>query len=229
METEKSKDVMPEEGNYEENKTDEGRESTPETETEKAVDPEGTEQAAGEDPAVEEKKEEKAEAEPEDTGKAGKKERGSARHKKELAKKEEEIAALKDRVMRQMAEFDNFRKRTDREKASRFEDGERFILEKLLPVVDNFERGLAQVPEEARKDPYVAGMEAIYKQFESLLADAGVEAIEAVGKPFDPAFHNAVMHAEDENAGENEIVEELQKGYTFKGSVLRYSMVKVAN
>ena len=238
METENKKDEMQKEGAYEESKADERGKSAGEGEKEEKIHPEGTEQTAGTDPAVEEVKAEpeeaekapEAEADEKPAGeKGGKKERGSARHKKELAKKDEEIAGLRDQVMRRMAEFDNYRKRTEREKASRFEDGERYILERLLPVVDNFERGLAGVTEEAKKDPYVAGMEAIYKQFETILADAGVTAIEAVGKPFDPSFHNAVMHVEDENAGENEIVEELQKGYCFKDSVLRYSMVKVAN
>ena len=165
----------------------------------------------------------------EDTPVKEKKEKGSTRHKKELAKKDEEIKDLKDRLVRQMAEFDNFRKRNEKEKATRFDDGERYILEKLLPVIDNFERGLAAVPDDAKDDPYVAGMEAIYKQLDTTLKEAGVEPIVALGEEFDPNFHNAVMHVEDENAKDGEIVEELQKGYTFKDTVLRYSMVKVAN
>ncbi len=158
-----------------------------------------------------------------------KKERGVLRTKKELAKKDEEIAELRDRVARQMAEFDNFRKRTDREKTVRFDDGAKYILEKLLPVVDNFERGLGQIPEEKKEDPFVTGMEAVLKQLMKVLSDSGVTAIEAKGEPFDPERHNAVMHVDDENEGENVVVEELQKGYLYKDQVLRYSMVKVAN
>ncbi len=157
-----------------------------------------------------------------------KKERGVLRTKKELAKKDEEIAELRDRVARQMAEFDNFRKRTDREKTVRFDDGAKYILEKLLPVVDNFERGLGQIPEEKKEDPFVTGMEAVLKQLMKVLSDSGVTAIEAKGEPFDPERHNAVMHVDDGNEGEN-VVEELQKGYLYKVQVLRYSMVKVAN
>ena len=184
------------------------------------------EQASGEDPSV---KEEPQEAPAEEAKEPEKKERGLMRHRKELQKKDEKIAELTDRLQRQMAEFDNFRKRTDREKAVRFDDGAMFILEKLLPVVDNFERGLAQVPEEAKADPYVTGMEAIYKQMTAMLEGCGVHPIEAVGKEFDPSFHNAVMHVEDEESGENTVVEEFQKGYMYKEQILRHSMVKVAN
>ena len=158
-----------------------------------------------------------------------KKERGGLRHKKELQKKDEKIAELTDRLQRQMAEFDNFRKRTEREKAGRFDDGAMYVLERLLPVIDNFERGLAQVPEEAKADPYVTGMEAIYKQLSAMVEGCGVHPIEAVGKEFDPSFHNAMMHVEDEESGEGIVVEEFQKGYLYKEQVLRHSMVKVAN
>ena len=184
-----------------------------------------TEQASGEDPAVEPE----TETQKEEAKAPEKKERGLLRHKKELQKKDEKIAELTDRLQRQMAEFDNFRKRTDKEKAVRFDDGAMFILEKLLPVVDNFERGLAQVPEEAKADPYVTGMEAIYKQMTAMLEGCGVHPIDAVGKEFDPSFHNAVMHVEDEESGENIVVEEFQKGYMYKEQILRHSMVKVAN
>ena len=186
------------------------------------------EQAAGEDPSVTDKK---AEPDEETDAKAKKprKERGATRQKKELAKKDEEIASWKDKYARQMAEFDNFRKRTEKEKAVRFDDGAKYILEKLLPVVDNFERGLSAVTEEQKEDPFIVGMEAVYKQMMQTLSDAGVTPIEAKGEVFDPEKHNAVMHIEDDTLGENIVAEELQKGYMYKDDILRYSMVQVAN
>ena len=132
-------------------------------------------------------------------------------------------------MKRQMAEFDNFRKRTEKEKSAMYEMGAKDIIERILPVVDNFERGLASVPEDEKESSFVQGMEMIYKQFQKTLEDAGVKAIEAVGKEFDPSFHNAVMHVEDESLGENVVAEELQKGYMYRDSVVRHSMVKVAN
>ena len=155
------------------------------------------------------------------------KEKGSFFKKKEKKdKKDEKIEELTDRVRRQMAEFDNFRKRTEKEKTQMFETGAKSIVEKILPVVDNFERGLAAVTEEEKGSPFVEGMEKIYKQ---MLEEAGVKPIEAVGQEFDPNLHNAVMHIEDEEFGENIIAEEFQKGYTYRDSVVRHSMVKVAN
>ena len=132
-----------------------------------------------------------------------------------------------DKLTRQMAEFDNYRKRTEREKSSMYLVGARDVVEKILPVVDNFERGLAAAGDP--EDPFVDGMNKIYKQLTAVLTDLGVTAIEAVGKEFDPNFHNAVMHVDDESVGENIIVEEFQKGYMYKDSVVRHSMVKVAN
>ena len=146
--------------------------------------------------------------------------------KKEKDKKDQQIEELTDRLKRNMAEFDNFRKRTEKEKASMYIIGAREIVEKILPVVDNFERGLAQAPEE---DAFAEGIRMIYKQLMTTLEELGVKQIEAVGKEFDPDFHNAVMHVEDEEAGENIVVEEFQKGYTYKDFVVRHSMVKVAN
>ena len=146
--------------------------------------------------------------------------------KKEKDKFEQQIEDLTDRLKRNMAEFDNFRKRTEKEKSSMYIIGAKDIVEKILPVVDNFERGLAQAPED---DAFAEGMKMIYKQLISTLNDLGVQPIEAVGKEFDPNFHNAVMHVEDEEAGENIVVEEFQKGYTYKDFVVRHSMVKVAN
>ena len=142
---------------------------------------------------------------------------------------EKKLSEITDRLQRTMAEFDNFRKRTEKEKAARFEIGARSVIEKILPVLDNFERGLGGVEEEKKEDPFVSGMDKIYKQLTSTLEEIGVKPIEALGQEFNPDFHNAVMHVEDEDAGENTIVEEFQRGYTYKDSVVRYSMVKVAN
>lgn len=143
--------------------------------------------------------------------------------------KDVQIEELQDRLKRQMAEFDNFRKRTEKEKSSMYEIGARDIIEKILPVLDNFERGLAAVPGDVKGSSFAEGVEMIYKQFVKTLEDAGVEAIEAVGQQFDPNIHNAVMHVNDENFGENEISQELLKGYKYRGTVVRHSMVQVAN
>lgn len=144
-------------------------------------------------------------------------------------KKDEKIEELNDRITRQMAEFDNFRKRTEKEKSQMYEIGAKDIIEKILPVVDNFERGIAAVPEEEKSNPFAEGMEKIYKQLMTTLEEIGVKPIEAVDQEFDPDFHNAVMHVEDEEVGENIITEEFQKGYLYRDSVVRHSMVKVAN
>ena len=141
---------------------------------------------------------------------------------KKKDKKDEQIEEL-------TAEFDNFRKRTEKEKSAMYEIGAKDIIEKILPVVDNFERGLATIPEGEEKSAFAEGMDKVYKQLVKTLGDAGVKPIEAVGQPFDPNFHNAVMHIEDENLGENVVAEEFQKGYVYRDSVVRHSMVKVAN
>lgn len=146
--------------------------------------------------------------------------------KKEKDKLEQQVEDLTDRLKRSLAEFDNFRKRTEKEKASMYIIGAKDIVEKMLPVVDNFERGLAQAQE---GDAFADGMKMIYKQLLTTLEDLGVKPIDAVGKEFDPNFHNAVMHVDDESVGDNIVVEELQKGYTYKDFVVRHSMVKVAN
>ena len=146
--------------------------------------------------------------------------------KKEKDKFEQQIEDLTDRLKRSMAEFDNYRKRTEKEKSSMYIIGARDIVEKMLPIMDNFERGLAQAPED---DPFAEGMKMIYKQMMTAFDEMGVKPIEAVGKEFDPNLHNAVMHVEDESVGENIVVEEFQKGYTYKDFVVRHSMVKVAN
>ena len=148
---------------------------------------------------------------------------------KKKDKKADKIEELTDKLTRQMAEFDNFRKRTEKEKSQMYEIGAKDIIEKILPVVDNFERGLDAVKEEDKEDPFVQGMEKVYKHLLTTLEGIEVKPIEAVGQPFDPNFHNAVMHVEDENFGENIVAEEFQKGYTYRDSVVRHSMVKVAN
>ncbi len=144
-------------------------------------------------------------------------------------KKDIAIADLADRLKRSMAEFDNFRKRSEKEKATMFDMGVGSIAEKILPVVDNFERAMAAAPKEGDGKAFAEGIAMIYNQLKKTLEDLGVKPIDCVGQPFDPNFHNAVMHVEDESLGENVVAEELLKGYMYKDSVLRHSMVKVAN
>lgn len=203
-----------------------------ETNTEEILDQEvKPEQDAVEAEASEEQELQEDRNEASDTAEAdsnGKSEKKSF-FKKKKDKKDEQIEELNDRLKRNMAEFDNFRKRTEKEKSAMFEVGAKSVIEKILPVVDNFERGLATVPEEEKEAPFVQGMDKTYKQLMKMLEDMEVVPIEAVGKEFDPAFHNAVMHVDDETLGENVVVEEFQKGYTYRGSVVRFSMVKVAN
>ena len=167
--------------------------------------------------------------EADETAKDTEKKSGKKLFGKKKDKKDEKIEELNDRITRQMAEFDNFRKRTEKEKSQMYEVGAKDIIEKILPVVDNFERGLDAVPEEKKEDPFIQGMEKVYKQFMTVLESVEVKPIEALGNQFDPNFHNAVMHVEDENFGENIVAEEFQKGYTYRDSVVRHSMVKVAN
>ena len=164
------------------------------------------------------------------------KENASQEEKKGFFKKKEkkdpkdtQIEELTDRLRRTMAEFDNFRKRTEKQKSAMFEVGAKDIVERILPVIDNFERGLASMPEDVKGTAFAEGMEMIYKQLLKNLEEAGVKPIEALGQPFDPNFHNAVMHVEDENLGENVVSQELQKGYMYRDSVVRHSMVQVAN
>lgn len=184
------------------------------------------EEAQNLDSDLEEMKEDDAEEDCENGEKSGRKLFGK-KNKKD--KKDEKIEELTDKLTRQMAEFDNFRKRTEREKSQMYEIGAKDIIDKILPVVDNFERGLDAVKEDQKEDPFVQGMEKVYKQLMTTLEGVGVTPIEAVGKEFNPDFHNAVMHVEDENFGENIIAEEFQKGYMYRDSVVRHSMVKVAN
>lgn len=218
--SEAAEDVVPETALDTENK-----EETQESATE-------TEEASADDTVentVEDTVEDAEEGENEEASEDAKEKKKLFGRKPKKDSKDEKIEELTDRVTRQMAEFDNFRKRTEREKAAMYEIGAKDIIEKILPVVDNFERGLAAVPEEQKEDSFVTGMEMIYKQIMTTLESVGVKPIEAVGTEFNPDLHNAVMHVEDEEAGDNMVVEEFQKGYTYRDSVVRHSMVKVAN
>ena len=138
-----------------------------------------------------------------------------------------ELLQLKDKYLRTLAEYENFRKRSEKEKAQMFELGAKSIIEALLPVVDNFERALSHVQEEEKDSPFVKGIEGIYKQIQKMFADCNIQEIEALGKKFDPALHNAVMTEEEGDAEEDTITQDLQKGYTYRGNVVRHSMVKV--
>ena len=217
------------ENNQEKSQEEMVKEAVEEAKKSAGEQPEGE---PGEDQAEEEcakeasEGEEASEDEEDEDKKSGKKLFGK-KNKKD--KKDEKIEELTDRLTRQMAEFDNFRKRTEKEKSQMYEIGAKDIIEKILPVVDNFERGLDAVKEEDKEDPFIQGMEMVYKQLMTVLGELGVKPIEAVGKEFDPNLHNAVMHVEDENFGENIIAEEFQKGYMYRDSVVRHSMVKVAN
>ena len=202
-------------------------ETAVEAETAAEAEAEAAEETEGEDIIEEAGSTEESEAEQKEDAPAEKK--GFFRKKEKKDKKEEKIEELTDRLKRQMAEFDNFRKRTEKEKSSMYEIGAKSVIEKILPVIDNFERGLAAVPEEQKEDAFVTGMDKIYKQMLSTLEEIGVKPIEAVGQEFDPNFHNAVMHVEDEELGENIVAEEFQKGYLYREDVVRHSMVKVAN
>lgn len=190
--------------------------------TEAETTEENTEEVIAEE-AVEDDTEADAEKDADEEKSSG----GFFKKKDKKDKKDAQIEELTDKVRRQMAEFENFRKRSEKEKTQMYEVGAKGILEKILPVVDNFERGLKGMEES--EDPFAQGMQMIYKQLMTSLEEAGVKAIEAVGQEFNPDFHNAVMHVEDDEFGENEIVEEFQKGYMYHDSVLRHSMVKVAN
>ena len=193
--------------------------------------PEGdeTEEAAEEDDsdASEELEEDAGAEEAADSGEGGKLSGFFRKGKKQKDKLKEEIDGLRDQVKRQMAEFENFRKRSEKEKSAMYDMGARTVVEKILPVVDNFERGLENAPEEG--DAFADGVKMIYKQFMTALDDIGVKEIPAQGETFDPNLHNAVMHIDDEEFGENEVVEVLQKGYIYHETVVRHSMVKVAN
>ncbi len=209
----------------------------PEEITEEAAaeteEPEEAGEAKTEEPETEdaEAPEDESAGEPEEGSEEGDEGKGRRFWQKQAKpqkkdKKDQLIEELNDRLARQLAEFENFRKRTDKEKIQNYTIGARDVLEKILPVLDNFERGLENAD---LSDPFADGMDKVYKQLSTTLESLGVTPIEAVGKEFDPNFHNAVMHVDDENLGENVVAEEFQKGYMYKDQVLRYSMVKVAN
>ena len=204
------------------NKEEADKEETPESKEENEAagnkeEQEEVKEEAGEAAAGEEAKEDK-EAEGRDKKKA---------FKKKKDKKDEQIEALTDQVKRQMAEFDNFRKRTEKEKSSMYEMGARSVIEKILPVIDNFERGLDTVPEDEKESPFTEGMRMIYKQLMTELENIGVKPIEALGTEFNPDFHNAVMQVESEEYKSGMVAQELQKGYMYRDSVVRHSMVAV--
>lgn len=215
-----NKDVM------EELEKDKVVEETVDTEETKAAEESAEETKA--DDAADTEDAQDAEETSEETEKKEKKD-GIFGKKKKKDKKDEQIEDLNDRLRRQMAEFDNFRKRTEKEKAQMFDMGARTIIEKILPVIDNFERGLAAVPEEQKDDAFVTGMDKVYKQMLTELDAIGVKPIEALGKEFDPDLHNAVMQVESEEYEPGTVAQELQKGYTYKDNVVRHSMVAVVS
>lgn len=201
-----------------------------ETETEEVTD-EVTEEKDSEEAEETEETSEKAEetedAKADETEDSKDKKDGFFAKKKKKDKKDEQIEELNDKLRRQMAEFDNFRKRSEKEKAQMFDMGARTIIEKVLPIVDNFERGLAAVPEEQKEDAFVTGMDKVYKQLMQEFDSIGVKPIEAVGEEFNPELHNAVMQVESEEYEPGVIAQELQKGYMYKDTVVRHSMVAV--
>lgn len=200
---------------------DEAADSGQEAETADTPDDaqkEGTQQEEGQE-----------DAQPKEEEKDSPKKGFFGKRKEKKDPRDAQIEELSDRLKRNMAEFDNFRKRTEKEKSAMFEIGAKDIIERILPVIDNFERGLSSMPEDAKGSSFAEGMEMIYKQLLKNLEEAGVKPIEAVGRQFDPNFHNAVMHVEDEEQGENVVVQEFQKGYLYRDSVVRHSMVQVAN
>lgn len=192
--------------------------------TEETADPEELEkedQVPGEESAKPEETEETPTGEEAQSGKDKKKK------KEKKDKRDERIEELEDKVKRQLAEFENFRNRTEKEKASMYELGARSVIEKMLPVIDNFERGLAAIPEDEQESPLATGMQMIYKQLVTELENIGVKPIEAVGKEFDPNYHNAVMQTESEEYESGIVAQELQKGYLYRDTVIRHSMVSV--
>lgn len=208
------------------NETEELKDSAAVEDTTEAVQDEALEEDILEAETAKDVDMEEAE---EDDASEDKKKEGGKFFKKKKDKKDEKIEELNDKYTRLFAEFDNFRKRSEKEKTAMFEVGAKSIVEKVLPIIDSFERGLATVPEEEQGSGFAEGMNKVYKQLLTSLEEAGVKQIEALGQEFDPNLHNAVMHIEDESLGENIIAEEFQKGYMYRETVVRHSMVKVAN
>lgn len=191
----------------------------------KDTDKEADESTEGSEESDDDGEEEGLEDDTDPEGKEKKKLFGKKKEKKD--KKDEQIEALTDRVKRQMAEFENFRKRTEKEKSSMYEMGAKSVVEKILPVIDNFERGLDTVPEDEADSPFTEGMRMIYKQLMTELENIGVKPIEALGTEFNPDFHNAVMQVESEEYESGYVAQELQKGYMYRDTVVRHSMVAV--
>ena len=201
-------------------------EETVDTEENKAAE-ESAEETKTEDSAEKENAQD-TEAASEETDTKEKKD-GIFGKKKKKDKKDAQIEDLNDRLRRQMAEFDNFRKRSEKEKSQMFDMGAKSIIEKVLPIVDNFERGLAAVPEEQKDDAFVTGMDKVYKQLMTEFDSIGVKPIDAVGQEFNPDLHNAVMQVESEEFEPGIVAQELQKGYMYKDTVVRHSMVAVVS
>ena len=223
----KEKEIIKEEAEEKVTETTEDiKEEAAEEQAAETSESEAAEETADEKEAVTE--EDLKDEENKDSGDGKKKLFGKGKDK-EKDKLKEQVAELNDKVVRQMAEFDNFRKRTEKEKQQMFETGAKSVIEKILPVVDNFERGIAALSDEEKEGQFAQGVIMVYKQLMDELEKMEVKPIEAVGQEFNPELHNAVMHIEDENLGENIIAAELQKGYTYRDQVVRHSMVQVAN
>ena len=218
---ENKKDVMDEELKKKNEAAEAESEATENTQEQEVQNEEETKEAAEGNEAEDSEEKDSEEKDSKDKGLFGK--------KKKKDKKDEQIEDLNDRLRRQMAEFDNFRKRSEKEKSQMFDMGARSIIEKILPVVDNFERGLAAVPEEQKDDAFVTGMDKVYKQMMNEFDSIGVKPIEALGQEFDPDLHNAVMQVESDEYEPGVVAQELQKGYMYKDTVVRHSMVAVVS
>ena len=233
---ENKKDVMDEELKKENKAAEAESKAAENTQEQEAQNEEETKEAAegneaedSEEKDSEEKDSEEKDSEEKDSEEKDSKDKGLLGKKKKKDKKDEQIEDLNDRLRRQMAEFDNFRKRSEKEKSQMFDMGARSIIEKVLPVVDNFERGLAAVPEDQKDDAFVTGMDKVYKQLMTEFDSIGVKPIEALGQEFNPDLHNAVMQVESDEYEPGVVAQELQKGYMYKDTVVRHSMVAVVS
>ena len=233
---ENKKDVMDEELKKENKAAEAESKAAENTQEQEAQNEEETREAAegneaedSEEKDSEEKDSEEKDSEEKDSEEKDSKDKGLFGKKKKKDKKDEQIEDLNDRLRRQMAEFDNFRKRSEKEKSQMFDMGARSIIEKVLPVVDNFERGLAAVPEDQKDDAFVTGMDKVYKQLMTEFDSIGVKPIEALGQEFNPDLHNAVMQVESDEYEPGVVAQELQKGYMYKDTVVRHSMVAVVS
>ena len=228
---ENKKDVMDEELKKENKAAEAESKAAENTQEQEAQNEEETKEAAEGNEAEdsEEKDSEEKDSKEKDSEEKDSKDKGLFGKKKKKDKKDEQIEDLNDRLRRQMAEFDNFRKRSEKEKSQMFDMGARSIIEKVLPVVDNFERGLAAVPEDQKDDAFVTGMDKVYKQLMTEFDSIGVKPIEALGQEFNPDLHNAVMQVESDEYEPGVVAQELQKGYMYKDTVVRHSMVAVVS